>query len=365
MFQVKHALMAGCAGLAMLFANAPVMAGDGCSSCGTGGACCDAGGICDSGSCCDTGGCGSGCCDSGCGGGCGGGLCGDLLANSYLFLAADGWKGPIDDDDNNNFGLRFGMNSGFTLMEDSRLGAQAGFSYAGYDFHGRSNSAPTTSQIEEQFFFTAGVFQRSDVCNACAHHQRISWGLVWDAMVSDNIGEDGDDINLYQLRGQMGYAIDPSNEVGLMIMYNVGGSQVVDQGSFNSNNILTRARALDQGNIFWRHVWERGGETTLLLGWAEAPGDVVFGARGEVPLNCHLSLFGNMHYILPSTTGGQPSNNGSNDRFAEEYWNVTFGFVYYPGNNSGTRTVSGRSMLPLLPVADNGLFGVKVNPNVQ
>jgi hypothetical protein len=84
----------------------------------------------------------------------------------------------------------------------------------------------------------------------------------------------------------------------------------------------------------------------------------VFGTKGEVPLSNCVSLFGGAQCILPSASGGS-----GNDKFAEEYWNVSVGFAYYPGGNAVSNTVAGRRWMPLLPVADNGSFAIDVDPN--
>ena len=58
-----------------------------------------------------------------------------------------------------------------------------------------------------------------------------------------------------------------------------------------------------------------------------------------------------------SAPAGDPTSIGQN--YAEAYWNVSFGFVWYLGCKASNQTVSGYAGLPLLPVADNGSFLIK------
>jgi hypothetical protein len=286
---------------------------------------------------------GSGCCDEpGCGG---------LFDNMVIFAASDGWKSAVDDDDNNNFGVRFGFNAGVPLDKCRGIGAQFGMSYGVYDFHGRT-AGNETSAIEEQYFFTLGAFQRSDLCAECP--RPLSWGIVYDHMITDNLGEDGWEIGLGQLRGQVGYALSNTNEVGLMGALRID-KQRIDGDSNNQDSVSS----LDNISIYHQHLWCWSANTRTYIGIAEDPGSFVFGAQGEVPLSNCVSLFGGSQYILPSADGGTSGGQG----FTEEYWNASVGVKYYPGGNAVSKSVSGRRWMPLLPVADNGSFSLDTNPN--
>lgn len=268
--------------------------------------------------------------------------CGGLWDNMYVFGAADGWSGILDDTDGNNFGLRLGMNMGIPVDECRGIGAQFGLSYNVYNFHGRNDEEP--SAIEDQIYLTLGLFKRADLCNACP--DRVSWGIVYDHVITDNTSENSWEFGVGQFRGQVGYALDYSNEVGLMLAL---ASSEAD-GS-NTSDI----RGLDQGSLYWSHHWCWGADTKLWLGIAEDPGEFVFGYRGEVPISNCVSLFGTAQYILPSTSGGSTE-------FPEEFWNVSVGASYYPGGNAASKSVAGRRWMPLLPVADNGSFALEVHP---
>jgi hypothetical protein len=274
--------------------------------------------------------------------------CGGWFDNMYYFAAADAWKGMVDDDISNNFGLRAGVNLGAPLpyLECHGIGGQIGLSGAMYDFHGRSavGGAVENSSIERQLFLTTGVFQRADLCGDCP--QPISWGLVFDYMVSDNIGEESDEIHLGQWRGQIGYALDGTNEVGLMASLGDDDDEMESAG--------VEVHPINQVSVFYHHKWCNLADTRTYVGLAEDPGEFVLGGNGEVPLSSCLSLFGGAHYILPSTGGG-----AGGSEFAEDTWSVSVGLTYYPGGNAQSNTVAGRKWMPLLPVADNGSFALE------
>jgi hypothetical protein len=275
--------------------------------------------------------------------------CGGLFDNMYVFAAGDGWAGPIDDDDANNFGYRFGFNAGVPIDECRGIGAQFGMSYGVYNFHGRE-AGREVSSIEDQIFLSGGVFKRADLCKECP--DRLVAGLVYDHMITDNTGEEAWEIGeMGQLRWQVGYATSTSDEVGLFGTFRLWDDEV-DGPSNNENGV----RALDTVSLYWHHHWCWSADTTLYIGIADDPGDWIFGAKGEVPLSNCVSLFGNVHYVLPSASGGS-----DDDQFAQEYWNVTVGVAYYPGCNAASKSVAGRRWMPLMPVADNGSFAIDVN----
>jgi hypothetical protein len=275
--------------------------------------------------------------------------CGGHFDNMYIFGASDGWAGPIDDDDGNNFGLRLGFNAGMPLDECRGIAAQFGMSYGAYNFHGR-DTGDERSSIEEQWFFTLGVFKRADLCAACP--DRVSWGIVYDHLITDNLGEDGWEVGLGQFRGQVGYALSHCDEVGLMASIRADDDEV--DGSSNNEDATS---AIDQLSVFWHHKWPFSADTTVYTGIVEDVGEWIFGAKGEVPISNCVSLFGGVHYILPSTSGGGSEN------YAEEIWNVTVGVAYYPGGNAVSKSVAGRRWMPLLPVADNGTFALDISPS--
>ena len=276
--------------------------------------------------------------------------------NLQLFIAGDAWKNHGDDDDNNNFGYRAGFNMGFG--RNTRIRGQLGASYGVYDFHGRED--PQQVPTERQIFLTGGIYKRSNVCA----DDRVSWGMVYDFMKTENWGEEADDIELGQFRFQVGYAVSSSTELGLWGALAVEDDLTVSLGG----GIDVKAR--DQVNLYWRRNTELGAELMIYIGLAEEPtginqvqlptdmSEFVLGVAGNAPLSNRWALTGNVHYIIPSTAPGDNAPNGIENSYAEESWNVTLGLVFYPGGNAVANSISGWAGLPLMPVADNGTFSV-------
>ena len=270
--------------------------------------------------------------------------------NTSVFIAGDGWKNIFDDDDNNNFGFRTGFNMGIDLPGQRAVRGQVGMSYGAYDFHGREELLSRDDPIEQQAFGTAGLYKRSMI--ACG--DRLAWGAVYDMMVSESAGERADALKLSQLRGYVGYALNERNEVGTWMAFRM----MKDYAARQRVGVSTT----DQANLFWHHTWKLGGDTTAYAGWADDPGNVVVGLNGRVPLNHHAALFGNVHYVIPSTTGGDVHPTiGTDDVFSQEAWNVSFGIMFYRGGKAVSPNVSGIFGLPLLPVADNGSFSFQAD----
>jgi len=270
--------------------------------------------------------------------------------NTCVFIAGDGWKNIFDDDDNNNFGFRTGFNMGVNLPGQRAVRGQVGLSYGAYDLHGREGLLSRDDPIEQQVFGTAGVFKRSMV--ACG--DRLAWGAVYDVMASESAGERADSLRLSQLRGYVGYAINERNEVGTWMAFRLMKDYAERQ--------RVRVDTTDQANVFWHHTWKLGGDTTAYAGWADDPANVVVGLSGRVPLNNHAALFANVHYMIPSTTGGDVHPTiGTDDIFSQEAWNVSFGIMFYRGGKAVSRDVSGSFGMPLLPVADNATFSYQAD----
>jgi hypothetical protein len=270
--------------------------------------------------------------------------------NLAFFFAGDGWKAKPDDDHNNNFGFRTGVNGGFG-SDELPIRLQLGSSFGAYDFHGREEGR--TQSTETQLFITGGVYQRSDI--SCG--RRLSWGVVWDQMFASGWGEAGaNDVQLAQVRFQAGYALNECNELGIWGAFHVDDDLVNFQQAPAPG---TRVRTLDQWNLYWKRHWDFGADTTAYVGLSESPADVVIGLTGHAPLSHRVALFGNVHYMIPGTSPGDAAPNGVENSYSEEYCNVSFGIVFYPGYQAASRNVSGNQGLPLLPVADNGTFAVK------
>lgn len=298
----------------------------------------------------------SGCdCDSNCCAGCDCGY-GNWWDNTSIFLAADSWRTRADDDYAASQGFRTGFNTGLGLW-DCPVRLQIGGSYAGYDLSGRDGDLGAdplhSSSTEQQMFFTGGVYRRSDICAGVP----CSWGAVLDVNYDNHFGEQAQEILLTQARGIVGYALDEGNEIG------VWGASRVNWQSLQSNVPpgRFRVRGLSQVNLFWHRNWDLGGDTWLYVGAAEDPAEWTIGLSGQAPLSQSVALFGGFAWGIPSAPEGD-GNFGIDQNYSEQYWNLSFGIVWYPGWKATNDTVSGHAGLPLLPVADNGTFMVFARP---
>lgn len=229
---------------------------------------------------------------------------------------------------------------------DSNIYGQVGTSYGVYDWRGRTiNSTTLSGNPEEQWYFTYGVFKRSNVCKG----DRISWGLVSDHFYGTNYGWTVDSPYLHQLRGVFGFAVDHHNEVG--VSATVGTNQDRVGISSVGAGITTSVRAMNQLNAYLKHNWKRGGNSTVYVG-ALDNADIAswhFGMLNTSPLNDYVSLYGNFGYVVPGASSGLAGA-------AEEQWNLGVGLVFSVGGKAVTRTVSGHQGTALLPVASNGTF---------
>jgi hypothetical protein len=260
-----------------------------------------------------------------------------LLDNLSVFAGLDGAKSPEDLGINANFGFRTHVNWAYPLLERRGIGVQAGTAI--------NYSRTAVAVIESidgthdhtQSFTTVGVFQRSE----CG----LSWGVVHD-FLAENYYQHFD---LGQVRAQVGYAVDSSNEVGFWGAKGDFG----DHGSFAGLDV--HLRPISQANLYWRRVWPNEAVTRTWVGIADRhdqfilvlPGHqrlrhpIVFGADLYVPLTDRLALFGEANFITPNDTGTVTA---------------TLGFAWQFG---GTARAQARSRFaPLLPVANNPTFAV-------
>jgi len=277
--------------------------------------------------------CGS-CCDP-----CGCGGIGTWRDNTVLYLASDNWKDVGDIDFPNNFGYRAGFNTGFRLG-DSALRGQVGASYGGYDLKGNIARVFGPFDVEQQIFFTGGVYKRSDVYSG----DRIAWGVVYDYMYDTRWGVVGNDEGVGQVRWQIGYAWDEDDEFGVWGAFRAQSDIVPFFGPI---------RAIDQTSMFWHHNWAFGGDTTFYVGAADSPSSWVFGANGQVPLSDNAALFAATTFFVPGAA------TGTFNAQLYDTWNVTAGLCFFLGPKAVNDSVSGNAGLPLLNVADNGSFGIQ------
>ncbi len=277
-------------------------------------------------------------------------VCDDCPNYGFMaFLSYDSFRGVADQSWQNNgvvTGFNFGSRLG-VLSDLTGIGFQIGGSIGVYDWSGTDYRLQNQNLAETQGFFTFGLFRRA------TDTSKWNIGVVQDYMYNNNFGVLGQNPMLSQMRGQLGYCTSASNEFGVW-----GAWRVLSSGTIVQGNAPVRYAAVQQLNAYWHHKWTPGGGDTWF--WVGRPeqsrltrdgslGEFIAGASGNVPLNDRVALFALAEYMHPSA---RPGPQGSE----EEQWNFTIGLAFYPKPNARSRTVAGRCWMPLMPVANNGLF---------
>jgi hypothetical protein len=303
--------------------------GGGCDDCGCGDAAACGGG-CGSGGDCGT-------CDSGCGT-CGGGGCIEdifhtLLSRAELSAGVQAYKGPLDDGENGNFGFQQGFNLGFPLIPSYGIGAQFGANFTQSDLSGYEVQNFETDDARTQQFITVGIFERATDC--CP----LQWGVVFDWM-SDDIAED---LELNQLRGEIGYLYSPTGELGFWFTASDDSDYSGRYGSFRAT-----VEPTDMYAFYYRHTTCEGNELRMWGGFTDNS-DGLFGADFQVPISDRFAIRGAANYLIPNEESGH-------DGAEEESWGLGFSLVWYPGCRA--RCVSSDLFSPLLRVADDSTFMV-------
>ena len=265
------------------------------------------------------------------------GWSGNCWDNIDLFVGMDGFKGPLNlDNHNGNFGVRYGINAAFPVMELKNIGIQIGTAGVTSNFHG---SEFTGDSARVQNFTTVGFFQRYP--NLAP---RLSWGAAFDWLTDDYYS----DIKLGQWRLKFAYDLSCVSEVGLWACLPEHGDEA-NIGSEQHEYSINYFRPITQCNVYYRRFFDTGMTSTFWIGGAENPGGFIIGADGAVPITQRASLYGGFQCILPNRDGVDSQEN--------EMWNLGVGlsFTLGPCGNSGRPSL----YRPFFNVADNGIFAVR------
>jgi hypothetical protein len=255
-----------------------------------------------------------------------------IFENLSLFVGPDGSKQPQDLGINAEMGIRFSANWGFPISERFKLGAQVGAASNISD-----GAVHVLDQIggpghRTQTFVTMGVFQRPT--------SRLNWGLVYDWSFERYY----DDFRFSQWRGQAGYGVTGSDEVGTWFTKSVHGAD----GHLGATAV--RLDPIDQVNAYTRHTWANHAQTTVWVGMANGHNNVVwvlpensrsahvvvYGSSLDIPLSERFAVTGAANFITPTATG-------TVDAF--------LGLTYYPGR--GGFRAARSTFAPLTTVANN------------
>jgi hypothetical protein len=266
------------------------------------------------------------------------------------FAGIDSFRGVSEGTWQNNFGMVGGVNAGLPLG-DTGIAWQLGMSYGAYDFSGRTSSLTDRSACQTQAFITTGFFHKAN------NGRRLSFGLVYDWMINENWGVDAIDPTLGQWRGQVEYALNSCNAVG--IFATVRDRNDSKWGTYNTGAVeQVFVRGMNQANVFFHHKFQEGADGRIWVGGTDkdlwSRGEWVAGAQIEVPLGQRVGLYAGGQYMKPSAS---PGNGGS----FQDSSDVFVGLTFYPGRNARSTSLNGGCSLPYMPVANNSTFLVDQN----
>lgn len=249
---------------------------------------------------------------------------------STLFSTPGGAAGSLTQD--SSHGFYQGMNFGLPLCRITCgvLSAQLGFRTTQTNFNG----ALGTTAEREQLFLTAGFFRRVDY--------GLQYGIVWDYLNDEWFS----DVEVVQLRGEIGYVYPNGSTFGFRYATNLQDD--VTRGTFAGNPFTNLLTATDDNyRFFWRRDAPNGGFGDFFLGWSESRQAIV-GLDADMPLTDSLAMQSGFNYYL--NNDGLPAGSTGLGGNAGEAYNFYIGMSYRPRGRQSYRSYD----RPLLPVADNG-----------
>jgi hypothetical protein len=310
----------------------------GCGEAGCGGGC--ATGTCSTGSCDSSpscGGCGScgQCCIP----------CPRIYWDRFSFFAGvHGFKSPMQQNfvgqpnaaPQASFGFHEGLNYSTPLPCFPWFQGQIGFQAYQSNLDSSPNYTATAGSSRKTYFLTAGIFRRI-VMGDCG----LQGGLVVDYMQDEWVY----DIEMLQLRGEVGWVFSGGNEFGFWFAQHLNNAEDETPIFFPT----AQAQSMDLYSFYYRRrALMQGGEGRMFLGWS-GDSDVYLGADFALPLNDCFAIETGFAYLIPDTTpnavtGLTPQDDG---------WNIQINLVFYP---SGKAKLFNNYDRPLMPVANPGNF---------
>jgi len=261
-----------------------------------------------------------------------------------LTLALDDFRSLPEGSWNGNWGAFAAVN--FKAFLPLYFSAQLAGSYGLYDWAGRSFSPfMNPDSLQQQGFITVAV-SRQVPCSG------INAGIAYDWMLNKNFGIFAVNPFFDQIRGQIGYLFDGSNELGIWAAYGIQTSHQTSQ------HVPLQFRGISQANLFWCHYFQNNGYAMLWAGSpyrrglmykSGRPGNYVFGVQFSAPMTESLSFEGHGAYMGPRGNSGlTPSKNFASD--------IAIGITY----SFGKRRIQ---QSPYMTLANNSNFMVDTNQN--
>jgi hypothetical protein len=260
---------------------------------------------------------------------------GAFCENLQLISGKQGFKGPVDQGLNGDFGYHFAFNWGMPVIDAVGLGYQVGGNLILSDFEGRSSPL---GHRRTQFFLTTGMFHRP----ACG--RGLQFGAVTDYLYDNFYIRQ----NLWQVRGELSYVLC-QHEVGFWGAIHANTS-TQEASFFPDEPAQTFSfEGTDQYTLFYRYQFCNG---TFCRTWAglSGYGDGIFGSDATVFISQRWGLIASYNYLLPRNHEGVPNN-------VTESWNLTISLAWYPGYRRCDSWLN--PYRPLFYVADNGWFMVR------
>ncbi len=248
-----------------------------------------------------------------------------LLRDLSVFAGVHGFKGPLDEGRNGNFGFHEGVNFGSPLGGPWGLGYQIGMNVVHSNFTGRGvENEINPGQDRNQVFLTAGIFSRQCI--------GLNSGVAFDYL-SDSYYTNA---NLKQIRTETSWRFPTGGELGYWGAYGLDNDRLYD-GRLDPTDLFA---------FYYRRHFQRGGDGRLWAGFS-GHGDGLFGADIRVPIGHGLALENSINYLIPKS----PRSDEGQER---ESWAVNIQLVWYLGQPAACALKS--PYRPLFSVADNGTF---------
>ena len=260
--------------------------------------------------------------------------------NIDILGGVQGFKGPLDQGRNGNFGFHEGFNIGGPLWLARCVSYQFGGTWVQSNFNGDQSTGEFREDARHQVFATAGFFIRADDC--------LPWqgGVVIDWLNDDY----GVEYNVAQVRAEISRVGCFGNEFGFMGTFNA----TEDEVNFGINNRvgalneLQTLRTVDQYALFLRRHFDNCGEGRI-WGGATGDGDGLVGADYRIPLSDSFLIQGNFNYLIAS--------DGDQIGQQDDSWGISLELVFQPFCRA-RRSMNDHSR-PLFNVADNSRLFVK------
>ncbi len=251
------------------------------------------------------------------------------LNESSVFAGSHGFKNPVDQGQNGNFGFNEGFNLAGPLFRWHGIGYQVGARFAQSNFFGDPLSG-TDNGVRHQSFLTAGLYRRADG----------DWG--WQGGVVFDLLEDRYYLRgrAHQVRGEISFLGFNQHELGIWAAVNTNEDNVTLDGT---NTILTTT---DLYAVFYRRSFDNFAQGRAWVG-GSGVGDGLVGAEFRVPMSNRWDLTGGFNYLIPE----QSKSEGA---ASEESWGLSLNLIWYPFRRArGHQSGQFRS---LFGVADNGVM---------